>query len=171
MTKRPVVRFMTPLDMRVHPSPPEGCRPGLCYELTSPLRAMLGATELIEIPIGFYSDGGSVPRFAQSLIGVYPTTPSFTRSFFLHDFLYMTNFRNDRELCDGILLEGALNDFSKPAKAYAVWSGVRLGGWVAWDRYIKENKKYRLHTQLVSMKPIVMKLTVNNWARNLDGLS
>lgn len=165
------VAFLTPCDVRVHPSPPPGVRPELCYQLLAPLRVQIGGN-LLEIPTAFYSDGGSVPRWAQSLIGVYPTTPKFMRPFFLHDFCYLVGYRGDRKLCDDLLLAGALAEGARRAKAEAVYWGVRAGGWVAWDGY-RERSKYELQKNVNSLKPgePMLRLSVSNWCRNLDGLS
>lgn len=167
----PKVRFLTALDVRIHPCPPPGVRLGCCYQLIAPLRVQIGSTELLEIPTAFYCDGGSIPPPLWSLLRIHPTDPRFFRSFILHDFCYMVGYRNSRLICDCLLLAGAEADGAGRIAREAVYRGVRLGGWVAWERY-RRDARFELQKELTGLHQAPqLKLTVQNWARNLDGLA
>ena len=165
------VRWLSPADVRVHPHPPEGVRQNCCYQLIAPLRVQIGAHEILEIPVGFWSDGGSVPSLLWSILCVTPTDPRFFRAFLLHDFCYMVGYRDSRLICDCLLLAGAEADNAYPIRRNLVYWGVRLGGWVAWSRYRRQSG-YELQKSLTGLRPDpILKLTVAGWNRNLDGLS
>jgi hypothetical protein len=148
-------------------------RQNCCYQLIAPLRVQIGTTEILEIPVGFWSDGGSVPSALWSLLCITPTDPRFFRAFLLHDFAYLVGYRDSREICDQLLLAGAIADDAYPVRRCLVYRGVRLGGWIAWQRYRQNTRQFELQKEINSLKKYepILKLTVANWARNLDGLS
>lgn len=166
------VRFLSDLEIRVHPHPPPGVDPCKCFQLTSPLRVRIGDHELVEIPTAFYSDGGSLPSAVWTLLRCYPTDPECARSFILHDFAYMVGYRGDRKICDDLLYNGCVADGAGWAKRNGIYTGVRLGGWKAWNGH-RERSRYTLQKELNGLRPgePLLRLTVQNWTRNLDGLS
>jgi hypothetical protein len=85
-----------------------------------------GEEEWIRVPMGFVTDFASVPR----LPGAYLLFGGrANKSAVLHDFLYVE--RRDREFADAVFLCAMKNE--EPAwRRFAMWLGVRLGGWVAY---------------------------------------
>lgn len=167
----PLVRFLSPLDVRVHPCPPPGVSGERCYQLQAPLVVQIGS-ELVEVPTAFFSDGGSIPAFLWSLLGIHPMTPKFCRPFFTHDFLFLVGYKGDRKLCDQVLRDGALAEGADPDEVRNVYTGVRIGSWKAWNDYRKKSA-YELQKNINSLRAgePMFRLTAANWHRNLDGLS
>jgi hypothetical protein len=90
--------------------------------------------ERITVPEGFITDFASIPMVIQALI---PKCVG-RRAAIVHDFLYRTlgdDGRYARWECDRIFLE-ALGVLNVPAwRRYALYWGVRFGGWLTWARY------------------------------------
>ena len=172
VTPCPLVRFLTPLDVRIHPCPPPGADPDLCYQQIGPFRVQIGDSEIVESPIGFWSDGGSVPHQLWSVLTIHPMTPRFARGFWLHDLLYATNYKGDRRLCDRILRDAAIVDGAGDCEAGIVYAGVRVGGWGPWEEY-RRKSTLELSKSINSFKhnEPMFRMTVAGWNRNLDGLS
>lgn len=93
-------------------------------------------THLVKIlvPRGFLTDFYSVPWLLRRLISAsgQALAPAI-----LHDFLYRFNgfvqgLDLTRKQCDQIFLEAMLATGVARAKAYAIYAGVRAGGWVSW---------------------------------------
>jgi hypothetical protein len=86
---------------------------------------------LIEVPAGFKTDYASVPRILWSIL---PPTGKYTKASVIHDYLYRSH-RVSREEADAIFLE-AMEDLGvNPIIKYAMWLGVRIGGWFPWRKY------------------------------------
>lgn len=86
------------------------------------------------VPIGFYTDFASVPRFmplAYACLGDTAHEPAV-----IHDWLYYGAF-TDRKTADEILLEAMKAWGMSSWKAYAIYYGVRVGGWAAWNLHRK----------------------------------
>lgn len=93
----------------------------------------IGSGIKICVPQGTLTDFGSVPQILWSLIS--PIGPA-TRAYVLHDFLYHKQALS-RGMSDYILLE-ALEVLGLPLwHRRAVYTGVRLGGWLAWAKHRK----------------------------------
>jgi hypothetical protein len=107
-----------------------------------------------------------------SVLCLYPTSPEYTRAFLLHDFIYMVGYRDSRLICDCLLLSGAEADGAGKLRRNLVYWGVRLGGWIAWERYRRESR-WQLQKSLSGLKKDgpMLRLTVDNWSRDMDGLS
>lgn len=98
---------------------------------------------IFKVPVGFITDFASVPRV---LWNVLPPTGRYGKAAVIHDYLYQTRGLSSlpgRELvsradADNVLMEGmtvlGVGRFTR----WAVYSGIRLGGWAAWDRYRRE---------------------------------
>lgn len=80
---------------------------------------------------GFRTDLASIPRIFWRVIG-HPASGDVVAASVLHDALYRvqvtTRAEADERLYRAMLARGA-----NRAKAWAVWLGVRTGGWVAWN--------------------------------------
>ena len=94
---------------------------------------LLGKT--IIVPIGFYTDFASVPRWMPlmyALLGDTAHEPAV-----IHDWLYYSAI-TDRETSDKILLE-AMETFGMPSWRFLpIYWGVRMGGWAAWNKHRKD---------------------------------
>lgn len=89
---------------------------------------------IINVPKGFVTDLASVPRFLWPL---FPPFGTYTRAAVLHDFLYDQHRRRvkhySRAFADAILLEAMADCCTPRLVRWCVWSGVRLGGFFAWQ--------------------------------------
>lgn len=91
----------------------------------------------ITVPSGFSTDGASIPRWLWSVIGA-PWDARYARAAIVHDFLYVQRGatkrnRYTRRDADRIFYEIMLDDGVPKWRAWAMWSGVRAGGWIGWN--------------------------------------
>lgn len=100
-----------------------------------PFRYQSDLGGLITVPVGFYTDFASVPRFmpiAYACLGDTAHEPAV-----VHDWLYYAAITT-REEADKILLEAMLAWKMPSWRCYPIYWGVRLGGWAAWDQHRKD---------------------------------
>lgn len=94
--------------------------------LTEPWKFKTSKGEEYTIPVGYESDGMSVPRFffrvLSARIDFRTTGPSI-----VHDFRY-ENHIGTRAECDADYRADLIANGFPRVKAYAVWLGVRIGG-------------------------------------------
>lgn len=91
----------------------------------------------VTVEIGFKTDLGSIPQLLQ---GIIPKDGKGSYPFIIHDKLYREG-KYSRKICDEVLIEAC--------KVTGVWwwrrvlirEGLRVGGWVAYNNYRKNNKK------------------------------
>jgi hypothetical protein len=92
------------------------------------------AARRFTVPVGFYTDFASVPRFmplAYACLGDTAHEPAV-----VHDWLYYSAL-SDRPTADGVLLE-AMKVWGMPAwRYYPIYWGVCAGGWAAWNAHRK----------------------------------
>lgn len=132
--------FLTPLELEFID--------GTKWKVTAPFDYRLGAPdgkEFVHIPAGFITDFASVPRGLWNLL---PPIGPYGKAAVVHDWLYQTMvieetengswrwFRAvDRKEADHILHEGmkvlGVNWWTR----WAIYLGVRVGGWVPWNKY------------------------------------
>jgi hypothetical protein len=93
--------------------------------------------EKIEVPEGTITDFGSVPK---PLWGLISPIGKATRGFVLHDYCYQVQIYT-RSKCDKILLEALGVLGVSWLKRRAIYVGVRLGGWIPWNKHSRELKK------------------------------
>lgn len=105
--------------------------------LTQPLYYYDPETGLeIIVPIGFYSDGASIPRLLWTLVG-HPFNRHVREAAVLHDYLYYSG-KVSRADADRIFRQ-AMKWLEAPwYKRYAYWSGVRVGAGMVWAKYRRE---------------------------------
>jgi len=91
----------------------------------------------IKIPKGFITDFASVPRIFWSFL---PPVGRYIKPAVLHDYLYRyTKF--NRKICDNIFLE-TMRDMKVPLyQRLLLYLGVRIGGWISYRKYEKQNTK------------------------------
>lgn len=126
----PPASFPLPLHL-------ERTGPGLAV-LRAPFAFLSPTLGRIEVPAGFDTDYASVPRLFWSL---YPPDGSYTPAAVIHDALYFYQAKGEgaprwitRAEADRVFLE-AMTALGVPAlRRRLLYSAVRVGGWVAWNR-------------------------------------
>jgi hypothetical protein len=118
-------KFLTDLDVR--------CINDGCWLVDTPLRYESEILGLIEVPAGFQTDFASVPRVPIffELFG-----DRAHREAVLHDYLYRIDSVPvaERGQADDVFLE-AMGERGKGFfTRYAMYWGVRLGGWTAYHK-------------------------------------
>lgn len=90
----------------------------------------------ISVPVGFYTDFGSVPRWLPmiyALIGNTCHDPAI-----VHDWLYYSAI-TDRKTSDQILIEALKVCGISAWRCWLFYAGVRAGGWASWNKHRKDN--------------------------------
>lgn len=131
-----MLTFITPLDCRALPD-------GIHWELLADLVADIGkkdGKDVIVVPKGFVTDFGSIPKAFQLFVN--PQGKSKT-GFVLHDFMYQTQERSQL-VSDAILNEAMESAGVSWLQRFMVYRGLRLGGWLTWNKYAKINKKKKV---------------------------
>ena len=91
------------------------------------------------IPSGFYTDFASVPRIFWRIL---PPWDRYTPAAIVHDYRYYTNGLT-RKQADAEFYRNA-RDLSTPLwQAVMLYLGVRIGGWVAWNKYRRDRGKVK----------------------------
>jgi hypothetical protein len=105
-----------------------------------------GSEEVIIVPEGSVTDWASIPELIRPLL---PNTYG-KRAAVVHDYLYRTlglGGLYDRKRCDEIFLE-ALKVLGVPWRIrQALYTGVRIGGWVPWSKVQKEKQKQQYENE------------------------
>jgi len=86
---------------------------------------------LISVPVGFKTDLGSIPQVLQA---IFPKDGKAVLAYIIHDYLYSTG-KYSRSECDDILEEAMERLGVGWGTRFSVREGLRLGGWVAWNRH------------------------------------
>ena len=88
----------------------------------------VGSGEIINVPIGTYTDFASIPR---PLWAVFPRWGKYGNAAVIHDWMYWSQSRSRKE-ADDIFLEG-MEVLEVPNwKRNTIYYAVRLFGWLAW---------------------------------------
>lgn len=104
---------------------------GFPFRLINPLVYSSTRYGTISVPFGFRTDLASIPRL---LWGVLPPIGRYDAAAVVHDYLYLT-MRGSRKEADDILFEAMRVSNSHWLTCWAVYIGVRLGGWMPWNHY------------------------------------
>ncbi len=86
----------------------------------------------IKVPSGFRTDLASVPRPMWSIL---PPFGKHSRAAIIHDYLYRTNGlagKLTRAQCDRIFYQIMRHNRVAIHRAWLMWLGVRIGGWLPW---------------------------------------
>lgn len=102
---------------------------GNVYTLLEPLHYMN-----LEIPVGFESDGASVPRFFWRLV-FPPGDPKALHAAIIHDYIYRTHptgwtKENADKIFRHLLISGGVEEW----RANLAYTGVRLFGASSWHQ-------------------------------------
>lgn len=116
---------MNPLDITIHQEDERGNVYTLKQELTY--------KDLV-VPIGFASDGASVPRFFWRYV-FPPGDVHAMRAAFLHDYVYRTHPKGwTKKMADTMFLEVMLEDGCKKSSAKKAYYGVKFFGYPSWRK-------------------------------------
>lgn len=91
-----------------------------------------GSGEVYVVPPGHYTDLASVPRTLWSVVG-HPAG-CYAAAAVLHDWLYDTGVVS-RARADALFLEAMGVLGVRWSQRWALYLGVRAGGWAAWRRH------------------------------------
>jgi hypothetical protein len=120
------------MSVNPFPSPLKGVilENGRRVQLLSTFRFVDGDV-LIAVPKGFTSDWNSTPR---ALWWWFPPW-EYPEAGIIHDFLYRHPGTFDRERCDQVHRRVLELKGMRRSKREAAYLGLRLGGWLPWNRY------------------------------------
>jgi hypothetical protein len=98
---------------------------------------------VITVPVGFVTDFASIPRPMWTVI---PPRGKYNRPAIVHDLLYhyapidpLTGERCTQARADYILREACENCDDRFTQRWAIFLGLKLGGFVAWNNYRKKD--------------------------------
>lgn len=89
----------------------------------------------VVVPAGFRTDLASIPR---GLWNVLPPIGRYDAAAVVHDHLYQHNGVS-RSAADGVLLEAMCVLGVAQWQRWAIYAGVRVGGWLVWSRYRRQD--------------------------------
>ena len=87
----------------------------------------------IEVPVGFTTDGASVPKWAQKLLGWDPWTDPQRWAGVVHDWLYSTA-GVPKSYADKVFRALLASQGASTAKRDLMYAAVVAGGWLAYRR-------------------------------------
>ena len=90
-----------------------------------------GPLGVVTVPKFFVSDGCSMPRLFWRLIG-HPFDTRYLREAILHDWLY--RYQPCGRKAADLIFRAALVGRIGPLRRWAIYWGLRIGGWLAWRR-------------------------------------
>lgn len=92
------------------------------------------AGRMFTVPVGFFTDFASVPRFLPLIYALIGDEAHEAAA--IHDWLYYSAIVQ-RVVADKVLREAILLCQMPAWKANLFYSGVRIGGWAAWNGHRK----------------------------------
>ena len=109
---------------------------GIKFMLISDFIVYISKYDTIIIPAGFWTDLASIPQIFQNIL---PVLDRHLRAAVLHDFMYYAQRLNGKKItrakADKIFLEAMKTCGVGWLKRWTIYSAVRSGGWVAWNKY------------------------------------
>lgn len=93
--------------------------------------------KVIVVPRGFNTDLASIPIGVRNIIS---PIGRYDKAAVVHDWLYRVNGVT-RKQADDVLLEAMKVSNVKGWQQKVIYWGVRIGGWVSWNKYRKLDKK------------------------------
>lgn len=117
---------------------------GFPFTLLEPLvykSDVLGFT--VTVPEGFKTDLASIPQLLENVI---PRIGAYDAAAVIHDDLYQHPPEGlARGTADSVLREAMDVCHVSRVKRWAIYAGVRVGGWVTWNRYRAEDAQRAVH--------------------------
>jgi hypothetical protein len=111
------------------------------------LRTLIYTTKdgwAITVPAGFETDFASIP---QALTWLIPARGVYNRPAMVHDFLYhyapvdsTTGRYVTQARADAILREACENCDDRFTQRWAIYLGLRVGGWIQWRKYRRQEQ-------------------------------
>lgn len=121
--------FTSPLEtLLIKPDITDDVWNGRDWVLASPLTWSCASCILHTVPVGFSTDGASIPRFARWMFN--PLGGRAFRAAIVHDWIYRGNSSAGytRKEADDILLHLMLFDNMPKRKSSMIFRAVRMGG-------------------------------------------
>lgn len=123
---------------------------GHTYVVKSPLTYRALDKRVFTVPVGFQTDGASVPRFLWMLYP--PFGDDYSSAAVLHDYLYakaeeytgkdwneaLQRSQLSRKEADDLFREVMVIEGFRRTGRWMIYRSVRAGGWKSWRRYRKE---------------------------------
>jgi hypothetical protein len=114
--------------------------PGM-WAVDSPLVWFDPTFGLITVDAGEMTDLASVPMIFRNVLDVNGRS---RRPAVLHDHVYRIGHTDagvklSRAQCDDLLYRALIAEGASAIVARTYWSGVRMGGWVPWNKYRKDD--------------------------------
>ena len=98
------------------------------FRLVGPPLVAVVAGQTLEVPVGFTTDGASIPPLFWPMVG-HPYSPSSLRAAILHDFLCRTRPAGFSSiLVHRIFFETLMVDGCARPRAWSMWLAVRVFG-------------------------------------------
>jgi hypothetical protein len=113
--------FSSPLELRAH-------RPGE-WVVIRPIQYKSRERIIYSIPVGFITDLASIPAI---LLPVFDRNGASRKAAVLHDYRYCVK-RGLRKDADDLFLEALERSGVGFLRRWALYAGVRAGGWVYWN--------------------------------------
>lgn len=98
---------------------------------------------VLMVPAGFNSDLASVPWGLWNLI---PPWGPYADAAVIHDYLYRVQVIKPRKFVDQIFLEAMEVKQCRWVQRWAIYLGVRIGGWLTWRLHEKNLAQYLPHS-------------------------
>jgi len=121
----------------------EDLEDGIHARLLEPLAYTTKDGWRITVPAGFVTDFASIPRLLYVLI---PPRGRYNRPAIVHDFLYhyapidpMTGKPCTQARADSIIREACEDVDDRLTQRWAIYLGLRVGGFMAWHEYRAKN--------------------------------
>lgn len=114
------------------------CEDGKTYKLKFAMTIQLHTGQYHRIPSGFTTDGASIPRLFWRVIDT-PFSPDIIAAAIIHDSLYSTGCVS-RKVADEEFSR-RLKEKNGRIKSFLMWIGVRLGGWLCFNKKAKEREE------------------------------
>jgi len=116
----------------------EEIKPGILWKLKEPIVfeiEQLGSGKIVEVPVGFITDGTSIPKFLRVFLAVWGT---YGRAATVHDYLYSTlrgpemhKYIQTRKQADDAFFDGMTALGTGKILKYLIYWSVRMFGWYA----------------------------------------
>jgi hypothetical protein len=125
------------IDINIHEH--EEALRGIVYTLMEEV-VVVWRDKVLCLPKGTQSDGASIPIGMQWL--VFPRShPKALRAAFAHDMLYAEQPEGwSKADCDAMFRDILIEDGIRRTRAWTAWAGLKVGGWVVWNKYKKANE-------------------------------
>lgn len=113
------------------------CLPDGVYEILLEDFTFESQGHAFTVPRGFVTDYASIPRFFHRIL---PQRGRYNPAAVAHDFLYWSGVLS-KDDADEVLYDLSERLGVGWFDRHAIYRGVRIGGWVAWNKYRKAERR------------------------------